>query len=105
MEFNFKGKKVLVTGGTRGIGAEIALGFYKAGALVTVTATSQKSANAFFKENGMMDVRLIEVDFSDLEATQAVARKLSLESYDILINNAGINKVDPLEDIQLEDWQ
>lgn len=105
MEMNFSGKKVLVTGGTRGIGAAIAVGFYNGGAAVAVTGTSKKSAEDFYKNHPQKEIRFIELDFSNLEASQKAVAQIASETFDILVNNAGINKIDFLEEIQLEDWQ
>jgi NAD(P)-dependent dehydrogenase (short-subunit alcohol dehydrogenase family) len=105
MIFDFKGKNVLVTGGSRGIGAEIALNFYRAGAKVTITATSPKSAAEFAKSHELVGVDFIEIDFSDLKSTLDFSRTVSGKSFDILINNAGTNKIDSLEDITVQDWQ
>ena len=98
MEMNFCGKKVLVTGGTRGIGAAIAVGFYNGGAAVAVTGTSKKSAEDFYKNHPQKEIRFIELDFSNLEASQKAVAQIASETFDILVNNAGINKIDFLEE-------
>lgn len=105
MTFNFSGQKVLVTGGTRGIGAEIAAGFASAGAKVTITGTAASSLNEFTKKYKGLEVEFDAVDFSDLKSTEAFAKKVEVLAPEILINNAGLNKIELLNDIALEDWQ
>ena len=79
-----QGKKVLVTGGSRGIGAAIAQRLLDAGATVVVSArtkTADTPPNAFF----------IKGDVSTSEGTKTLARETikQLGGLDILINNAG----------------
>jgi NAD(P)-dependent dehydrogenase (short-subunit alcohol dehydrogenase family) len=79
-----QGKKVLVTGGSRGIGAAIAQRLLEAGAIVAVTArtkTADTPAHAIF----------IKGDVSTNEGIKALAQETisRLGGLDILINNAG----------------
>ncbi len=97
MKMDLTRKKALVTGGTRGIGLEIAKSFLQAGAEVTVGATSKKDLDSAYK--------FIQVDFSDLNSTLKFTENEQLGEFDILVNNAGINIIDSLTDIALEDWQ
>lgn len=95
MNFNFKEKNILVTGGSRGIGSAIATQFAELGAIVTITSTTNEKSS----------FRKLVVDFADLKSTQDFIKKVSEENFDVLVNNAGINKVDSLENIALVDWQ
>ncbi len=91
------GRRALVTGGTRGIGAAIAERLLADGAEVIVTGTSPEGAAP-----GGCGYR--PVDFSDAEATAAFAEVVAGLELDILVNNAGINKIAPFAEIDPVDF-
>lgn len=105
MEMNFKSRKVLVTGGTRGIGADIASLFAQNNADVYISATSAKSFEEFKNSYPLAKVKFMVADFSDLSQMSAFLKEVEQIGFDVLINNAGVNKIDDLSDIKLEDWQ
>jgi 3-oxoacyl-[acyl-carrier protein] reductase len=78
MGFDFNGKRVVVAGGSRGIGRSIALGFAQAGAAVSVCARNLEGLKA------------VEADLADGEAITAYIATAgnALGGIDILINNA-----------------
>ena len=85
VRFDYDGARVLVTGGSSGIGHAIALAFRDAGAQVTVTGTRERDA---------VDVDLDGMDYRRLELRDAAAVDAlgaSYESLDVLVNNAGAN--------------
>jgi len=90
-------KKALVTGGTRGIGAAIAIRLRDDGAEVTVTGT-RPAAEA---PDGCA---YLGADFADAEATRRVAGEVAEKDFDILVNNAGINKIGPFDSIDPADF-
>ncbi|RWR19950.1 SDR family oxidoreductase [Microbacterium enclense] len=94
MGIDLSGRRALVTGGASGIGAAIARAFAEAGATVTVADFNAEGAAALADEIGG---RSWAVDLSD---TAALA-DLSLD-VDVLVNNAGIQHVSPIEEFAPE---
>lgn len=95
----FAGKKVFVTGASRGIGRAIAQAFRAEGARVIGTSTGKNSE--------MDDVchEWFTADFSDIGQINACADFVRHVEPDVLINNAGINKIAPFIEISPEDFQ
>lgn len=82
--YDFSGAKVLVTGGTSGIGLATAQGFAAARAQVTITGTCGSAADY---DDDLSAFHYQRLDVSDNDNIQAVAD--SLDGLDILVNNAG----------------
>lgn len=104
------GRVALVTGGSRGIGREIALELAGEGAHVAVAyRAGRDEAEALvglIESKGQRAVGL-QADLADPSQAQmlvaGVARQLG--GVDILVNNAGINPSKPLVDLTVEDWR
>jgi 3-oxoacyl-[acyl-carrier protein] reductase len=92
MGFDFNGKRVVVAGGSRGIGRSIALGFAQAGAAVSVCARNLEGLKAVEAELAVYNhpVHTAPCDLADGEAITAyiAAAGEALGGIDILINNA-----------------
>ncbi|KRD85720.1 2-deoxy-D-gluconate 3-dehydrogenase [Bacillus sp. Root147] len=103
-----KGKKVLVTGGSKGIGKDIALAFVKQGADVVITGRNEADLvsttnelrqihpNAFYLKGDMQDIQIVYEMVDNAVST--------LGNIDILINNAGINIPKPALEVTEKDW-
>lgn len=105
MNISFENKKILVTGGTNGIGESIAVSFYNDGAEVFITGTNQSSYEKFQKRNPNIKVNFIASNFSIHKELETLLEKIHALKFDIVINNAGINKVNSVDEISLEDFQ
>ncbi len=84
--FDFSGARVLVTGGSNGIGAAISKAFADAGAEVLITGTRASAAEY---EGDLSAYEYRQLELSDKVAIEALAG--SLERLDVLVNNAGCN--------------
>ncbi len=104
-----KGKVVLITGSTRGIGKEFALGFAKEGADVIINGRNLEKAKFFAKEIEGLGVRSMAIG-ADVSLSQDVTRMVDETVHqfgriDILLNNAGVNPfILEAEKIQEEGW-
>lgn len=88
MELNLKGKKVLVTGGSRGIGKAIAEAFCKEGAHVGIVARNNAELLQVKEELG---VRIYPKDLANHEHREQLMNEFiaDFNSIDVLVNNVG----------------
>jgi len=84
VQFDFSGCKVLVTGGSNGIGLGIARAFSQAGADVTITGRRERAADY---PHDLGDFTYRQLEISEGSAIQSLADSLS--GLDVLVNNAG----------------
>lgn len=101
----FTGRKVIVTGGTRGIGKAIASGFAAAGAQVILTGRDATNAQSIAAElDG--DVQGLELDVASGESVQKFFTEAldRLGGLDILVANAGITRDKLVMTLKDEDW-
>ena len=95
MNLDFENKKVLITGATRGIGFEIAKAFEKLNATVIITGTKD---NFITKEFNYHYEKLFISKENDWKSEiNSIINKYN--GFDICINNAGINKINPIEKV------
>jgi acetoacetyl-CoA reductase len=95
---------VLVTGGSRGIGAAISTALQAAGSTVAATyAGNDEKAAAFTAETG---IKTYKWDVSDYDACAAgiAAVEADLGPVDILVNNAGITRDAPFHKMSRDQW-
>ncbi|MED3830336.1 SDR family NAD(P)-dependent oxidoreductase [Priestia megaterium] len=103
-----KGKKVLVTGGSKGIGKDIALAFAKQGADVVIIGRNE--ADLVSTTNELKRIHphsfYLKVDIQDIQSVHEMVDNAvsTLGNIDILINNAGINIAKPALEVTEKDW-
>ena len=90
-------KKVLVTGGTRGIGKSVSELFAKNNYIVHITGTKEIELPTYV-DNFYL------VDFSNNDSFNSFLKKNENEKYDVLVNNAGINIIKENNDVSFDDW-
>ncbi|MBJ7262294.1 MAG: 3-hydroxybutyrate dehydrogenase [Burkholderiaceae bacterium] len=105
-----KGKVVIVTGSTSGIGLGIARAYAAQGATVVLTGLGdpdaiEKTRQAMEKEYATV-VRYDGNDLSDPDATRLMMDNAAraLGRIDVLVNNAGIQHTDSIEDFPVAKW-
>lgn len=105
MILDFHGQHAVVTGGTRGIGRRIVEDLGALGATVLATGAQADGIDRLNRERPIANVTWRQVDFTDRLATEAFAQELANhDKIDVLVNNAGINRINPVEESRLEDW-
>jgi gluconate 5-dehydrogenase len=106
--FDLTGRLALVTGGGSGLGLAIAEGLARAGARIVVNgrdAAKLEAAAATLRAGGA------EVATSPFDVTDPVATSAGIEALvaahgalDIVVNNAGVNRRQPLDRFSDEEW-
>lgn len=104
MQLDLSGQVALITGGSRGIGEEIAEGFAAAGATLMLLARREEwlkpTAERLHAHSALCDV-------ADPFSVEAAVRRTIDEcgTVDILVNNAGISWGAPAEEMPLDRWR
>ena len=107
--FRLEGKVAVVTGGSRGLGLQIAEGLGEAGATVAITARREpglRDAEQHLQQQGITTTSVV-CDISDNDQVEAAVRDVvdRFGRIDILVNNAGATWGAPFEDMPVEAWQ
>ena len=106
--FRLDRRRALITGSVRGIGLALARGLAQAGAQVVLNGRDTEraqSACALLRDEGL-DAEYSVFDVSDHQAVATAIDALEnrLGPIDILINNAGLQHRQALEDVSAQDW-
>ena len=105
MHIDFKNQVVIVTGGTRGIGAAIANGFQKNNALVIATGTDPEHLEQLNSTSSSDKLIYKHLDFmSSTSLTSFLHDVRSQGRIDVLVNCAGVNSIDSIDRITDADW-
>ena len=107
---SLEGKVAIITGGSRGIGASVALSLAEVGAKVAINyVSSATAAEELVEKITKMGGKAIAIGANVSKAEEAeglVQQTLEkLARVDILVNNAGITRDNLLMRMKLEDWQ
>ncbi|MCS0638444.1 SDR family oxidoreductase [Streptomyces sp. LP05-1] len=101
------GKRALVTGGARGLGASIVRALTGAGAAVLIADVRKEQARELCDElaGGGGDARFVELDVRDADAVAGVFRELEQDGLtpDVLVNNAAVDVTKPIEHLTAEE--
>ncbi len=103
--FRLDGRRALITGGSRGLGAEIAEGLAEAGASVRLLARREQWLTPTiesFRARGF-DCEGALCDIADPAQVQAAVERFG--PVDILVNNAGVSWGQPAEEMALDKWR
>ena len=107
--FDLSGKVALVTGGSKGIGRAMARGLACAGADIVINSRNREEmeeAMRFILDGTGRKGHCVVADLFRREDTERLAREAveALGRVDIIVNNAGTNIVNPVDQIGDEDW-
>ncbi|NWG25251.1 MAG: 3-hydroxybutyrate dehydrogenase [Pseudorhodoplanes sp.] len=104
-----KGKVAVVSGAASGIGKEIATTYIREGANVVIADLNQAAADAAAKEMSGPTGKAIGVVMDVTDEQQVIdGMKKAAEAFggiDILVSNAGIQTVEPLDQFKFADWK
>jgi len=106
--FDLSGKMAIVTGGSRGLGKEIAIALGEAGARVAITARRAEGLTATRDELQEMGIECVAIvaDVSEVEGVRTTLAETmnTWGRVDILVNNAGVVWAAPPEEMTLDRW-
>lgn len=111
--FNFKGTNTLITGGSSGIGEEIAKCLYGLGSNIIIVSRDKKKLDKVFNRINEKNIKrgnsiyIFQTDVTkrkDIIQMSKFVSKTFSGKLNILINSAGTNVRDSIEDIKYEDW-
>ena len=107
MHIDFENKTVVITGGTRGVGAAMVEAFLGSGAKVYATGTDPQVLKEL-NDSAKFKAKPVEYLYLDFILPDSVSDCLGilskLDRIDVLVNNAGVNKINPIDEIAEEDW-
>jgi NAD(P)-dependent dehydrogenase (short-subunit alcohol dehydrogenase family) len=97
-DFDFSGKRVLVTGASRGIGWGIAMGFARAGAELIVLADDE-AIHAAAEEYATEAGKPVAAHVCDISNRARVTEVMAeIGALDVLVNNAGFERLTPIDE-------
>ena len=110
-DYDFAGKSVVITGGSRGLGLVMARELADEGARLTLIARDEeelgRAADDLRSRQPFAEVQIVSADIRRrYDAERAIAQTVDgFGRVDVLINNAGIIQVGPLDHMKLADYE
>jgi 3-oxoacyl-[acyl-carrier protein] reductase len=101
---DISGKKVLITGGSSGIGRATAKELISKGAIVSITGRSKEKLERVASEINAIPIHL-DVSKYNTIAVKTLDAFHSMGGIDVLVNNAGIGEFAKLEDIKISQFE
>ncbi|WP_018924888.1 SDR family NAD(P)-dependent oxidoreductase [Salsuginibacillus kocurii] len=105
---SLKGRRILLTGGTKGIGRDVCEKLAEAGAHIGVVARSKDDLEKMVNDLSSINTNIIPIEgnVADLKSISNMVTKMKdhFGGIDVLINSAGVNKPKPALEIEEEDW-
>jgi NAD(P)-dependent dehydrogenase (short-subunit alcohol dehydrogenase family) len=110
VDLGLRGKRAIVTGGSRGIGRSIVLALAHQG--VSVAACYNRESDAVAQLRGELESigngsYAVQADVADPDSVQSLVdgAREALGEVEILVNNAGVVSHKTLEDLELDEWR
>ena len=103
MDLHLKGKKVFISGSTKGIGFETARLFLQEGATVIINGRTKKSVEAALSSLNSDNVSGLVADFLEDSQVETLIDQIP-NDIDILVNNVGIFRGKEFKDETVDDW-
>ena len=108
-EYDLRGKTVLVTGGSRGLGLVLAREFASNGARVAICARDEEELQQATEdlESRGAEVMSVKCDVTNVAEVEAMVSRVRerFGQIDVLVNNAGTIQVGPLEVMNRDDFE
>lgn len=110
MELGLKGKNVLITGSTNGLGKAIAQLMAQEGANVVINGRNKEKANKLaedIRNTYKTEIAVVPADLSEENAAEDLFRKSvkALGKIDVLVNNAGIWPTAYVRDMEKKEFE
>ncbi len=106
-DFDLNGKSVLITGGSRGLGLVMAREFAREGARLVLCARDETELHRARTDLEGFDVMTVPCDVTDKQAVTEMIERVNARfgGVDVLVNNAGVIQVGPIEVMTPEDFE
>tara|TARA_B100000780_G_C21126469_1_gene457218 strand:- start:3792 stop:4532 length:741 start_codon:yes stop_codon:yes gene_type:complete len=104
MKFDFTNKIIIITGSTRGIGKKIAEDLFSLGATLILTGTNKQEVKELNKLN-RPNINYYYLDNLKKKSVDSFLEDISdIDLIHGLVNNAGINRLNSVQNVNLSDW-